>query len=198
MAPGLLAFVLVAMLACESGSDDAATPGRTTSTSSAASSTSVSPPTSAAPTGPPATRGPRAITVGPITFHTPADWDVFPGPSSNRPPVTTTFLGVVSDGPNGVYLRVMTAYPDTVESLLPTRCIDDPTVAPTSVELIDSGFGPVGTLTAEYRKWRFDCPGAAHKADEQRVWFLPISQIAIVEQHHTPEILDVVTTAEVT
>jgi hypothetical protein len=65
------------------------------------------------------------------------------------------------------------------------------------VQLVESGFAPVGERTAEYRRWDFTCPGGAVKAEEHRVWLLPLSRVAIVEQRHAPEVIDVVATAEV-
>ncbi len=150
--------------------------------------TPSTPPTTMA--GPPATRGPKTITFGPITFHAPSYWDILiPGPP------TMAFIGQLAGGPSNVNLRVMTNYTGTVDALQPTECLEYPIEKPTSVELLESGFAPVGSLTAEYRRWRFTC--LIHGVEEHRVWLLPASHIAIVEQRHAPEVADVVATAEV-
>jgi len=176
------------MVACgDPGGDDAA-PRRTTSTPSAAS-TSVSPESSIPPTGPPATRGPRTITFGPITFHVPSAWDI-----DVRQP-DTAYVGVLAGGPADVFLRVMTNYTGTVDALQPTDCLGEPTT-PASTELLESGFAAVGGRTAEYRRWRLSCPEGDLEVEDLRVWLLPISHIAIVEQRPAPEVADVVTTAE--
>ena len=47
-------------------------------------------------------------------------------------------------------------------------------------------------LSAGYQMWRFTCN--RNKTEEHRVWLLPVSHIAIVEQSHGPEVVDVVTT----
>jgi hypothetical protein len=140
--------------------------------------------------GPPATRGPKTITFGPITFHVPSNWDILSQGSR-----TMAFIGPLAGGPGGLNLRVMTNYTGTVDALQPTECLEYPIEKPTSVELLESGFARVGSLTAEYRRWRFTC--LIHGVEEHRVWLLPVSHIAIVEQRHAPEVADVVATAEV-
>ncbi|HEX7277475.1 MAG TPA: hypothetical protein VF244_08890 [Acidimicrobiales bacterium] len=195
----ILGPLLAALVAC-SGSDsdgdgDAATV--TSATSAATTSTPAGPstsqptPSTTQPTGPPATRGPKAITFGPITFYAPANWGQAGGGA------TTSYIGVLAGGKGDVNLRVTTGYTGTIDELRPAKCLGAPSEAPARVELLESGFAPVGNLTAEYRRWRFDCPNADLKVEEHGVWLLPVSHIAIVEQRHAPEVADVVATAEV-
>ena len=183
---GALGFIT--MLACGSSStDNPAAPGP--STLSSIASPAASPSSTTGP-GPPATRGPKAIVFGPITFHAPSNWDIYIGE-----PATTAYIGVLAGGPPDVEIRVMTDYRGTVDALQPTDCLEHPSEKPNDVQLVDSGFAPVGSLSAEYRIWRFSCP--KNRTEEHRVWLLPVSHIAIVEQNHAPEVLDVVRTAEV-
>ncbi|HUQ63107.1 MAG TPA: DUF6636 domain-containing protein [Acidimicrobiales bacterium] len=153
--------------------------------------TPSTPPTTMA--GPPATGGPKTITFGPITFHAPSNWSILTlqGPAER----TAAFIGPLAGGPSNLNLRVMIDYTGTVDALQPTECLEYPIEKPTSVELLESGFAPVGSLTAEYRRWRFTC--LIHGVEEHRVWLLPASHIAIVEQRHAPEVADVVATADV-
>ncbi len=131
------------------------------------------------------------ITFGAITFHTPPNWDI----SIPDSDAATAYIGVLAGGAGDVDLRVMTGYTGTVDSLQPAVCLESPVEKPATVELLESGFAPVGNLTAEYRRWRFSCP--IHGVEEHRVWLLPVSGIAIVEQDQSPPVADVVATAEV-
>lgn len=177
----------LSMLACRGSSTDNEAALRP-STSTALVTVPPQSPTTAP--GPPATRGPKAIVFGPITFHAPSTWDIYIGE-----PATTAYIGVLAGGPPDVEIRVMTDYTGTVDALQPTDCLEYPPETPNNVQLVDSGFAPVGSLSAEYRMWRFSCP--RNKTEEHRVWLLPVSHIAIVEQNHRPEVIDVVKTAEV-
>lgn len=72
----ILAPVLAALVACSgsgSGNDVAAPTSAPASSASTTTVTTGSRPTPTQPPGPPATRRPKAITFGPITFHAPAD-----------------------------------------------------------------------------------------------------------------------------
>jgi hypothetical protein len=91
----------------------------------------------------------------------------------------------------------MTGYTGTVDALQPPFCLGAESLKAESVELIESGFAPVGSSTAEFRRWRFTCPDSDLKVEEHRVWLLPVSHVAIVEQRHAPEVDEVVSTAEV-
>jgi len=190
-----VAPVLVVMLACggADSNENGAASSTTTPTAAVSSTTatSVASPASSAAPRPPATRGPKTITFGRITFHAPSNWDKASGGA------TTAFVGVLAGGKGDVNLRVMLDYTGTVDELQPQDCLGAESLTPASVELLESGFAPVGDLTAEYRRWRFSCPDSDLKVEEHGVWLLPISDIAIVEQRHAPEVIDVVTTADV-
>jgi hypothetical protein len=191
-----LAVALTVLAGC-SGSDrdqgPASAPVSTGPSAGGPSPTAtVAPPSNgSATTGPPATRGPKSITFGPVTLHVPTGWDVAPGDA------TTAYVGVLAGGPADVNLRVMTDYAGAIDALQPTECLGKPPELPLRVEVLASGFAPVGRLTAEHRHWRFTCPGRESKTEDHRVWLLPVSRVAFVEQRHAPEVIDVVTTAEV-
>ncbi len=190
--PVLVATLLLTLSSCD-GSDPDGEPGPTsapTTTAPATTSSVVAPTTTARP-GPPPTRGPKTITFGPVTFHTPSDWDKADGGA------TTAYIGVLAGGKGDVNLRVMTGYTGTVDALQPPECLGAPPSKPTRVELVESGFAPVGDLVAEYRRWQFTCPEGDIGDEEHSAWLLPVSRIAIVEQRHAPEVFDVVATAEV-
>lgn len=178
----LVVPLLLVLVAC-SGSDDG--------DGASSPTTSIRAPATTVRPGPPATRGPTTIMFGPVTFYAPSGWDKAEAGS------TTAYVGVLAGGKGDVNLRVMLDYAGTVEALQPAQCLGAPPADPASVELIESGFAPVGNLTAEYRRWRFTCPGGDLAVEEHGVWLLPVSRIAIVEQRHAPEVLDVVTTAQV-
>jgi len=140
------------------------------------------------------TRGPQSFTFGPVTFHIPAAWITVPEGG------TTVYIGENAGRTGSANLRVMTGYTGTVDALQPAACkgdADEHSRPPASVELLDSGFAPVGNVTAEYRRWRFSCPEAQMKVEEHRVWLLPVSQVAIVEQRAGAPVTDIVATAEV-
>ncbi len=188
----ILVPLLAALVACSgSESDGDAATVTSAPTSSSATTVPIPSPTTTQPAGPPATRGPKAITFGPITFYAPANWGQAGGGA------TTSYIGVLAGGRGDVNLRVTTGYTGTVDAFRPSECLGAPPEAPARVELVESGFAPVGNLTAEYRRWRFDCPNGDIKVEEHGVWLLPVSHIAIVEQRHAPEVADVVATAEV-
>jgi hypothetical protein len=74
----------------------------------------------------------------------------------------------------------------------PTDCRTD---RATKVELVESGFAPVGDRTAEFRRWHLTCEGGQN--EDRRRWLLPQSQVLIDERFHDPENLNVVATAQV-
>ena len=196
--PGWAAIPLLVLLACGGTSSDGGAPSP--STGLPATSTTADPgadgtpaptPVPATAPGPSATKGPKTITFGPLTFHAPAGWDI--DVSDSDP--TTAYVGVLAGGPGDVNLRVMTAYTGSVDALQPANCLEYPVEAPTSVELVDSGFAPVGDRNAEFRRWRLTCVNDG--VEEHGAWLLPVSHLAIVEQFHTPQVADVVATAEV-
>lgn len=188
----LVATLMSALLSCDSSDPSGQSGPKSTSTTAAPATTSsvVAPATTARP-GPPVTRGPKAITFGPITFHTPSDWDKVEAGG------TTAYIGVLAGGKGDVNLRVTTDYTGTIDALQPEECLGHDSIEPTRVDLVESGFAPVGSLTAEYRRWHLTCPRGDVGDESHRVWLLPVSRIAVVEQRHAPEVLDVVTTAEV-
>lgn len=198
---GLVGFLLAAMVACSgSDSDDGASPisapGSTPTTAAGGGSgvtTSALAPVTTEPSRPPATRGPRTVVVGPVTFHVPANWTSFESGGS-------TYVGESAGKQGHMNLIVTTDYGGTVDALRHDRCQGDGThesKPPANVELIESGFEPVGRATAEFRRWRFACPDSEITVEEHRAWLLPVSRVGIVEQRHVPQVLDVVTTAEV-
>ncbi len=175
--------------ACSSGGGPQATPA-----------TSTVPVASTAPATPGVTTTPttgflittktfaKLIRVGTITFHAPESWDIAGGPP-------TAYVGVLAGGRGDIALRVQTGFTGPIDSLAPTTCLGAPPSAPASVDLVEQGFRPVGDRTAEFRFWRSSCPNGDLKVEEHRAWLLPVSQIAIFEQHHLPEVEAVVESA---
>lgn len=191
----VLVVVLTVLAACsgpDSGQVPTSTPPSTGPSTGGPSPTptAVPPPTVSVTAGPPATRGPKTITFGPVTLYVPAGWDISPGDA------TTAYVGVLAGGPRDVNLRVITDFAGAIDHLQPSECLESRELA-LRVEAVESGFAPVGGLTAEYRHWRFTCPGAELRTEDHRAWLLPVSRVAFVEQRHAPEVIDVVTTAEV-
>jgi len=103
----------------------------------------------------------------------------------------------LAGGRGDVTLRVQTGFTGTIDSLLPKSCLGAPPQAPARVDLVDTGFRPVGDRTAEFRFWKSSCPDGDVKVEEHRAWLLPTSQIAIFEQRHEPEVEAIVASAEV-
>lgn len=140
----------------------------------------------------PATRRPKTVTFGTITFSVPADWDI-------DVEGDTAFVGVLAGGPDDVMLRVERNFTGSIDSLKPADCPreGDPSERAVSVDTTESGLRPVGSKKAEYRLWRVTCKTVGTR--EHRAWLLPTSKIAIYEQVHEghPENVDVVTTAVV-
>lgn len=197
----LLAATLVLTLAACGGSDsdDASsastvpTATSTPTTAGPAASTSSSVPATTTP-GPPATRGPQTVVFGPVTFHIPAAWITVPEGA------TTLFIGENAGRTGHANLRVVIDYTGTVDALQPPECQGDGAFEakpPASVTVLESGFAPVGNVTAEFRKWRISCPESEVKVEEHRVWLLPLSRVGIVEQRYGDPVGDIVATAEV-
>ncbi len=154
------------------------------------------PPTTGAPPPTTAPPFPKTITVGAITFHVPLSWGVIGGGDAAKPRIA--FIGRLAGGAGDQHLRVQTGFTGTVDSLVPKTCLGHPSEAPERVELVESGFKPVGERTAQFRFWRAACPnGDGDNPEEHRAWLLPDSQIAIFEQRHAPEVETVVATAHV-
>lgn len=151
--------------------------------------TTGTPVTTAAPA--PTTTLPNRIVVGTVTFHAPPSWGSLAGAPG------TTYVGVLAGGRGDITLRVETGFAGAIDALAPTTCLGAPVVAPARVELVESGFRPVGDKVAEFRFWRSSCPAGDIKVEEHRAWLLPVSGIAIFEQRHEPEVEAVVTTAQV-
>jgi hypothetical protein len=173
--------LLVSASACRNGNNDGGTAASTTGVLSRATTSSA-----------PATRGPKTITFGSVTFQAPATWGIdMQG--------DTAFVGLLAGASQDVMLRVERNFAGTIDSLKPTTCPreGDPAEPATAVTTVESGFRPVGSKNAEYRRWRVTCPTVG--SHDHRAWLLPISKVAIYEQVSDghPENVDVVTTAEV-
>jgi len=198
---GLLVPALAAMLAC-SNSDPTPEPTSTSEPTSAPSTTGASvttsrgqPPATTVATGPPATKGPKTFLYGPMTFHIPAEWNAFDDLRDGEP---VAMIGE-NAGKGAEALRVMLDYSGTVDALKPVECpgsgVADP-APPAGVDLLESGFAPVGNLQAEFRLWRFTCPLLEQPMPEYRAWLLPVSHIAIFGQRYSPVVAAVLATVE--
>jgi hypothetical protein len=147
-------------------------------------------PTTGPATGP--TPGPttKVITFQNITFYAPTTWDIqITGDSA--------VVGTLAGGRQDVPLLVKTGFTDSIDTLVPTVCNGFPLERPSSVEVSESGFRPVGDRSAEFRLWTSTCP--TRGLEVHRAWVLPTSRIAIYEQNSEghPENVSVVTTAAV-
>lgn len=138
------------------------------------------------------TRGPKAITFGNITFYAPTYWG---GPAEILG--NSAVVGRLAGGRQSVNLLVITNFTDSIDALVPTVCNEFPVERPSSVEVTESGFRPVGDRSAEFRLWTSTCP--TRGLEVHRAWVLPASRIAIYEQsaEGNPENVTVVATAEV-
>ena len=136
--------------------------------------------------------GPKVITFQNITFYAPTNWSIQIGGNGNA-----AVVGVLAGGLGDVNLRVITNFTDSIDALVPTVCNEFPVERPSSVEVTESGFRPVGERVAEFRLWTSTCP--TRGLEVHRAWLLPASRIAIYEQKAEghPENVGVVTTAEV-
>lgn len=134
--------------------------------------------------------GPKVITFQNITFYAPTTWDIqITGDSA--------VVGVLAGGRGDVNLLVRTGFTGSIDTLVPTGCNEFPVERPSSVDVTESGFRPVGDRSAEFRLWTSNCP--TRGLEVHRAWVLPTSRIAIYEQvaEGHPENVSVVTTAEV-
>lgn len=126
-----------------------------------------------------------------IAMRLPQDWDVHA--IENK-----AFLGVLAGGPSDTPLRVQLRHEDTIESLAPKDCYreggSDP-VAVRSIQTVETGFRPIGDKTADYRRFRVTC--ADGEVSEHQAWRLPVSKIAIYEQHARPTNAQVVSAMQV-
>jgi hypothetical protein len=67
--------------------------------------------------------------------------------------------------------------------------------------LVKGGFAKVGPKTAHYRAWRVTCVSSdgtqpAGKPYIQRIWYLPKSQILVVDEWSTPGLAEALATAQ--
>ena len=201
----MLVLVMLALGACgSSDSDDEASVATTVASSTSSSTGGATPttvtggtaPTTTVASSPPVTRGTKAFTFGPITFHIPEEWIGFEDGGPN-PPVA--YVGENAGKAGNTNLRVNLNYTGTVDALQPPTCLGGGTGVgkpPTEIVLLESGFAAVGPATAEYRHWRFTCPDSEITVEGHRVWLLPVTHLSIVEQRSSPIVLDVVTTAD--
>lgn len=135
-------------------------------------------------------RGPKVITFQNITFYAPTTWDIqIIGDSA--------VVGTLAGGRQSVNLLVRTGFTGSIDTLVPTVCNEFPVERPSSVQVSESGFRPVGERSAEFRLWTSTCP--TRGLEVHRAWVLPISKIAIYEQvaEGHPENVSVVSMAEV-
>jgi hypothetical protein len=135
--------------------------------------------------------GPKDITFQNITFHAPTTWGILQINGDSA------VVGTLAGGRQSVNLLVRTGFTGSIDTLVPTMCNGFPAERPSSVEVSESGFRPVGDRTAEFRLWTSTCPTGG--LEVHRAWVLPTSRIAIYEQvaEFRPENVSVVTTAEV-
>lgn len=142
--------------------------------------------------------GPARFVFGPLTFSVPPSWYAATG-DRGRPDPDVAYIGEPAGlFPGSANLRIMKEYDGSVDGVRPTECpgdaIADP-APPAGVELLDSGFAPVGDRTAEYRHWRVRCPALADTpVIEYRAWLLPRSRVAILSRRHNRTVMEIIAT----
>jgi hypothetical protein len=142
--------------------------------------------------------GPARFVFGPLTFVVPPMWYAATG-DRGRPDPDLAYIGQPAGVfPGSANLRIVKQYDGSVDDVRPRECPGDAIAEPAppaGVELLDSGFAPVGDRTAEYRHWRVRCPALADTpVIEYRAWLLPRSRVAILSRYHNQTVADIVAT----
>jgi hypothetical protein len=122
------------------------------------------------------------ITYNGLVFHAPNGWGVN---ARDR----TAYIGVLSAALDTINLRVTTGFSAPIDSLQPVPCNGG------AVAVVEAGSQLVGSMAAEFRRWRVSCPNG--RVEEHRGWVLPVSKVAIYEQRFDAATAGVVATAEI-
>lgn len=178
-------------------------PTTTSTVESAQGTGSSSTPAPAAPGSTTATTslivtGPARFVFGPLTFVVPPAWYAATG-NRGRPDPDLAYIGApVGLFPGSANLRIVKEYDGSVDAVRPTECPGDAMAEPeppAGVELLGSGFAPVGNRTAEYRHWRVRCPALADTpVIEYCAWLLPQSRVAILSRGHNQTVAEIIAT----
>lgn len=204
----LIVLLLAALVSCEDGgrlgppgvaNSTATSPAGATSSVSVSSTLDVSsvPGGATVVTSPPFITGPETFRFGPLTFNVPPGWYATTG-DRLRPDPNVAYIGEPAGFfPGSANLRIVKEYDGSVDSLRPAECPGDGQVnaAPfAGVEVVDSGFAPVGNRTAQYRRWRLLCPGMETPVLDYRAWLLPLSRVGILSRRYSPTVAHIVAT----
>ena len=178
---GRLLLVLLLLAACGGG--------REGTSGSAHSSDTVSDSTAAFSAQPSSGAERKVLSYENITFSVPLSW---------RLTVRAGVAGLGDFAPRSggrsprASLLVSTSLAGPIDEVMPKRCEDGPAA---SVDLIETGFAPVGARTAEFRLWVAAC--ADGTIEDRRAWLLPDPKILFLEEYHVPDNVEVVTSAHV-
>lgn len=207
----LAMLLLAALVSCDDAGRQRATPAASSTTTAPAGTApsvpvtrTISPAsTSTVPAGPTTVTSPQFVTgpqtfrFGTLAFDVPPAWSATTG-DRGRPDPNLAYIGD-SGGffPGSANLRIVKEYDGPVDSLRPTECPGDAQVnaaPPAGVELLESGFAPVSNRTAEYRRWRFLCPGMDSPVLDYRAWLLPVSRVGILSRRYNPTVANIIAT----
>ncbi len=180
---GRLLLVLLLLAACGGGGEGEGMSGSVGSSDTASGSTA------AFSAQPPSGAERKVLRYENITFSVPPTWRLtvrsgvaglgdFAARAGGRSPRASLLVSTSSPGP--------------IDEAMPKRCEDGPAA---SVDLIETGFAPVGARTAEFRLWVAAC--ADGTIEDRRAWLLPDPKILFLEEYHVPENVEVVTSAQV-
>jgi hypothetical protein len=201
--PAVVIPTVAALVSCQDQPREQMVAPTTTSTAELAQGAGSSSSTVPAPGSTTATTslfitGPARFVFGPVTFVVPPGWYAATG-DRGRPDPDLAYIGEPAGlFPGSANLRIAKEYDGSVDAVRPNECPGDATAVPAppaGVELLDSGFAPVGNRTAEYRHWRVRCPALVDTpVIEYRAWLLPRSRVAILSRRHNPTVADIIAT----